>query len=251
MRLACVHSGSERASRAFDEVSSLHSFVSIDEAEAVVALGGDGFMLRTLHGFLGQDVAVFGMNRGTVGFLMNAYRPEGLAERVSAAMEERITPLRASATTSGGETHELIAINEVSLIRSSVQAARLRVAVDHVERLEQLVCDGLLVATPAGSTAYNLSARGPVVPLGAGLLTMTPVSPFRPRRWHGALLPHGAHISIDVLDPGKRPVAAGADSREVRDVTRLVVAEAPDLSMRVLFDPGHSLEDRILDEQFQ
>jgi NAD+ kinase len=251
VRLACVHSGSERASLAFAEISASNTFVPVDEADAVVVLGGDGFMLHTLHGLLGADVPVYGMNRGTVGFLMNEYRPEGLAERVAAVTEERITPLRARATTGGGDEHELIAINEVSVIRASVQAANLRVSVNDVERLEQLVCDGLLVATPAGSTAYNLSARGPVLPLGAGLLTMTPVSPFRPRRWHGALLPHDARISIDVLDAGKRPVAAGADSREVRDVVRLDVAEAPDLSIGVLFDPGHSLQDRILAEQFQ
>jgi NAD+ kinase len=251
VRLACVHSGSEKAAEAFDRLSDLHDFVAVDEADVVVALGGDGFMLHTFHDLLGRDVSVYGMNRGTVGFLMNDYRPDDIEERISAAAEERITPLRATATTSAGDEHELIAINEVSMIRSSVQAANLRVSVNDVERLERLVCDGLLVATPAGSTAYNLSARGPVLPLGAGLLAMTPLSPFRPRRWHGALLPHDARVTVDVLDAPKRPVAAGADSREVRDVARLVVAGAPELSVRALFDPGHSLEDRILDEQFR
>ena len=217
----------------------------------IVALGGDGFMLYVLHQYLGSDVAVYGMNRGTIGFLMNEYDPERLVDRVEAANEERIAPLRAWATTVTGEQHELIAINEVSLIRASVQAANLRISINDVERLDRLICDGLLCATPAGSTAYNLSARGPVLPLGSGLMALTPLSPFRPRRWHGALLPHDARVRIDVLDAGKRPVAAGADSREVRDVAQLDIAEAPELAIRVLFDPGHSLEERILSEQFE
>ena len=217
----------------------------------IVTLGGDGFMLHTLHEHLGRDVAVYGMNRGTIGFLMNEYDSDDLVDRVEAATEERIAPLRALATSVDREQHELIAINEVSLIRASVQAAHLRVSIDDVVRIERLICDGLLCATPAGSTAYNLSARGPVVPLAAGLMALTPVSPFRPRRWHGALVPHQARIRVDVLDAGKRPVAAGADSREVRDVAHIDIAEAADLAIRVLFDPGHSLEERILSEQFE
>lgn len=249
-RLACVHSGSPVASAAHDELTGRYGFVPVEDADVIVALGGDGFMLHTLHEHLGRDVAVFGMNRGTIGFLMNGYDPDGLVERVGAAREERIAPLRAQATTVDGRREELVAVNEVSLIRASVQAANLRISINDVERLERLICDGLLCSTPAGSTAYNLSARGPVLPLGAGLMTLTPVSPFRPRRWHGALIPHDARISVEVLDAAKRPVAAGADSREVRDVARVDIAEAGDLAIRVLFDPGHSLEERILAEQF-
>ena len=249
-RLACVHSGSPAATAAHSELTGRCRFVPVDEAEVIVALGGDGFMLHTLHEHLGQDVAVFGMNRGTVGFLMNRYDPDHLVERISVAREERLAPLRAQATTIGGGRAELVAVNEVSLIRSSVQAANLRISVNDVERLDRLICDGLLCSTPAGSTAYNLSARGPVLPLGAGLMTLTPVSPFRPRRWHGALLPHDARVSVEVLGGPKRPVSVGADSREVRDVAKVDITEAPDLAIRVLFDPGHSLEDRILAEQF-
>jgi NAD+ kinase len=249
--LALVHSDSAAAQQAHAELSSRYDVVPVDDAEVIVALGGDGFMLHTLHEHLGRDVAVFGMNRGTIGFLMNGYDPGRLVERIAAASEERIAPLRARATRVDGSQHELIAINEVSLIRASVQAANLRVSINDVERLDKLICDGLLCATPAGSTAYNLSARGPVVPLGAGLMTLTPVSPFRPRRWHGALLPHDARITVEVIDAAKRPVTAGADSREVRDVARVDVAEADDLAIRVLFDLGHSLEERILAEQFE
>ena len=251
VRLACLHSGSPAATWAFEELNSRYRFVPADQADVVVALGGDGFMLHVLHQHLGSDVAVYGINRGTIGFLMNEYDPGGLAEKVENATEERITPLRARATTFAGDQPQLVAVNEVSLIRASVQAANLRIFINDVERLEHLICDGLLCSTPAGSTAYNLSARGPVVPLGSGLMALTPVSPFRPRRWHGALVPHDARIRVDVLDPGKRPVAAGADSREVRDVARVDIAEAPDLAIRVLFDPGHSLEERILSEQFE
>ena len=249
-RLALAHSGSPTAREAYAELSSRYDVVPVDTAEVIVALGGDGFMLHTLHEHLGRDVAVFGMNCGTVGFLMNRYDPGRLVDRIESASEEQITPLRATATTVDGDQHELIAINEVSLIRASVQSANLRISINDIERLEKLICDGLLCATPAGSTAYNLSARGPVVPLGAGLMTLTPVSPFRPRRWHGALLPHDARITLDVLDSGKRPVTVGADSREVRNVASVDIVEANDLAIRVLFDPGHSLEERILAEQF-
>ena len=250
-RLACLHSGSPTAASAFDELNDRHRFVPPDEADVIVARGGDGFMLHVLHQYLGNDVAVYGMNRGTFGFLINEYRPGHLTDRVTTATEQRIVPLRALATTVAGEQHELIAINEVSLIRSSVQAAKLRIFINEVERLEQLTGYVWLGSTPAGSTAYNLSARGPVVPLGSGLMALTPVSPFRPRRWHGALVPHDACIRIDVLDPGKRPVAAGADSREIREVAHIEIGEASDMTIRVLFDPGHSLEERILTEQFE
>ncbi len=249
-RLAFVHSGSPAASAAHAELTGRYEHVPVDDADVIVALGGDGFMLHTLHEHLGRDVAVFGMNRGTVGFLMNDFAPDRLVERVQAAAEERIAPLRALVTGVDGERHELLAINEVSLIRASVQAANLRISVNGVERMEKLICDGLLCSTPAGSTAYNLSARGPVLPLGAGLTALTPLSPFRPRRWTGALLPHDARVTIDVLDPEKRPVAAGADSREVRDVASVDIVEADDMALRVLFDPGHSLEERIVAEQF-
>ena len=249
-RIALVSSGSPSAREAHEALTGRYELVPLDEADVIVALGGDGFMLHTLHQHLGRDVAVFGMNRGTVGFLMNGYDPGRLVERVGAASEERIAPLRARATTVDGVQHELIAINEVSLIRASVQAANLRILINDVERIGKLICDGLLCATPAGSTAYNLSARGPVVPLGADLMTLTPISPFRPRRWHGALLPHDARVTVEVLDAAKRPATAGADSREVRNVSSVDIVEANDLAIRVLFDPGHSLEERILAEQF-
>ena len=248
--LACVHSGSSRAVAAHEELVARYEFVPLPDADVVVVLGGDGFMLHTMHSLLGSGAAVFGMNRGTVGFLMNSYDPSRLLERVQAAVSEQITPLRARATSVDDGVAELVAINEISMIRASVQAANLRVLVNGVERLENLICDGLLVATPAGSTAYNLSARGPVIPLGARLLTLTPVSPFRPRRWHGALLPHDAVVEIEVHDPAKRPVSAGGDSREVERVARLEIREAPDLRVDALFDPGHSLEERVLAEQF-
>lgn len=219
-------------------------------ADVIVALGGDGFMLQTLHRTQTLAVPVYGMNRGTVGFLMNAYSDHGLQERLEAAGEEVINPLSMHAEQADGEVHKALAINEVSLLRAGPQAARLRISVDGQLRMPELVCDGALVATPAGSTAYNYSAHGPILPIGSDVLALTAMAAFRPRRWRGALLPKTAEVTFDVLDPDKRPVMAEADARAVRDVVRVTIKSAPEISHRVLFDPGHGLEERLIREQF-
>jgi NAD+ kinase len=221
-----------------------------DEAELVVALGGDGFMLETLHRFLRRGLPVYGMNRGSVGFLMNDYREDDLPARLAAAQIATVHPLRMVALRQDGAPVEALAINEVSLLRESRQAAKIRILVDGKARLPELICDGILVSTPAGSTAYNLSAHGPIVPLSANLLPLTPISAFRPRRWRGALLPSDATVVFDILEPEKRPVAAVADYTEVRDVTRVEVSEARDVSLTLMFDPDHGLSERIIAEQF-
>lgn len=216
----------------------------------IVALGGDGLLLRTLHAHLHLGRPTFGMNCGTVGFLMNDYRPDGLAERIAAANEIAIHPLAMSATTVAGESRRLLAFNEVTVTRHSGQSANLEITVDGVERLAHFAGDGVIVATAAGSTAYNLSAHGPIVPIGSSLLALTPVSPFRPRRWRGALLPQTAEIVLRNLDPEKRPLAATADFEEISDVVSVSVREDRAKPVRLLFDPDHSLEERIIAEQF-
>ena len=220
-----------------------------DNAEVIVALGGDGFMLQTLHAYLGKGKPIYGMNLGSVGFLMNEYRENDLVKRLAAAEPARVYPLRMEARSASG-TETALAFNEVSLLRQTRQTAKLRIVLDGKERLKELICDGILVSTPAGSTAYNLSAHGPILPIDAALLAMTPLSAFRPRRWRGALLPHHAKIRFEVLEPDKRPVSATADSVEVRDVSRVDVAEDRTISMTMLYDAGHSLDERILAEQF-
>ena len=222
-----------------------------EEADVIVALGGDGFMLQTLHGTQHLDVPVYGMNRGTVGFLMNGYQEEGLIGRLEAAEEAVINPLRMSATTTAGEVVEMLAINEVSLLRAGPQAAKLRITVDGRVRMEELVCDGALVCTPAGSTAYNYSAHGPILPIDADVLAVTAVAAFRPRRWRGALLPKTALVRFDVVEPDKRPVMADADSRSVANVVSVEIRSEPSVAHRLLFDPGHGLEERLISEQFQ
>lgn len=219
-------------------------------ADVVVALGGDGLMLETLHGFLAQGTPIFGMNCGSVGFLLNEYRDDGLRERLARAEAVTLHPLRMVARTMDGSVDQALAINEVSLLRQTRQAAKLRILVDGVVRLDELICDGALVSTPAGSTAYNLSAHGPIIPLGAGVLAVTPISAFRPRRWRGALLPHRARIRFEVLECDKRPVSAVADYTEVRRVTSVDIAEDRSVALTLLFDPEHNLEERILKEQF-
>jgi NAD+ kinase len=221
-----------------------------EDAEVVVALGGDGFMLETLHRFLRRGLPVYGMNRGSVGFLMNDYREDDLPARLAAAQTATVHPLRMVALRQNEPPVEALAINEVSLLRESRQAAKIRILVDGKARLPELICDGILVSTPAGSTAYNLSAHGPIVPLSANLLPLTPISAFRPRRWRGALLPSDATVVFDILEPDKRPVAAVADYTEVRDVTRVEVREARDVSLTLMFDPDHGLSERIIAEQF-
>ena len=222
----------------------------LSRAQVVVALGGDGFMLQTLHATQGRDLPVYGMNRGTVGFLMNSYSADDLPERLDAAEETVINPLRMRATCADGTCHAALAINEVSLLREGPQAAKLRIHVDGRMRMEELVCDGALIATPAGSTAYNYSAHGPILPIGSEVLALTAIAPFRPRRWRGALLPKAAEVVVEVLNPERRPVMADADSRSVRHVTRVQIQSASDIRHRLLFDSGHGLEERLLREQF-
>jgi NAD+ kinase len=220
-----------------------------DDAGVIVALGGDGFMLQALHGFLGRNVPIYGMNFGSVGFLMNEFREEDLPDRLKAAEPARVHPLLMRAECPEGAV-EALAFNEVSLLRETRQTAKLRILLDGTVRLKELICDGILVSTPAGSTAYNLSAHGPILPIDAALLAMTPLSPFRPRRWRGALLPHQAKIRIEILEPDKRPVSATADNTEVREVTAVNIEEDRSTSVTMLFDAGHSLDERILAEQF-
>lgn len=224
--------------------------VSLEDAEVVVVLGGDGFMLETLHTILHRNLPVYGMNLGTVGFLLNQFRPDGLKERIATAKKVDLFPLRMRAELQSGEVKEGLGINEVSFFRETRQAATLSIDIDGICRLPNLVCDGLLIATPGGSTAYNLSAHGPIIPIGANLLALTPISPFRPRRWRGALLPSRSRFTIRVLDPGKRPVGAVSDYTEVRDVAKVEVWEDRSISAQLLFDPEHNLEERILKEQF-
>ena len=219
-------------------------------ADVIVALGGDGLMLATLQRFMNSGKPIYGMHRGTVGFLMNEYSEHGLVERLTAAHVSVIHPLLMRARDAAGRVHRHRAINEVSLFRQTYQAAKLRVLIDGKERLAELVADGILLATPAGSTAYNLSAQGPIIPIGAPLLALTPISPFRPRRWRGALLPDRAKVTIEVLEAAKRPVAAVADHDEVRSVRSVEISMDHATAMHMLFDPGHSLDERILSEQF-
>ncbi len=250
-KIAFMASRAESAQNAFYELERIYGRYNPDEADFIVALGGDGFMLHTLHGTQHLDVPVYGMNRGTVGFLMNEYTSERLVERLELAEEEVITPLAMRAITADGETHDALAINEVSLIRAGPQVAKLRISVDGRVRMEELMADGALVSTPAGSTAYNYSAHGPIVPIGSEVLALTAMSAFRPRRWRGALLPSTAEVRFDVLQPEKRPVMAEADSRSaVKNVVTVLIRSEPGLRHRILFDPGHGLEERLIREQF-
>jgi len=248
--IAFVAAESEPAQRALRELEAAYPHVSPEEADVIVALGGDGLMLETLHRFMACDKPIFGMHRGSVGFLMNAYGNGSLPQRVARARPVELMPLLMTAHTTGGRTVEARAINEVSLLRETRQSAKIRIRVDEVVRLDELTCDGVLVATAAGSTAYNLSAHGPILPLGAQLLCLTPISAFRPRRWRGALLPRSAQVTFEVLEPEKRPVSAVADYTEVRDVLRVEVREDPETKLTLLFDPEHDLEERVLKEQF-
>lgn len=224
--------------------------VPVEKADVIVALGGDGFMLDTLHATQDLPAPVYGMNRGTVGFLMNAYRPEGLTARLKSAEQAVINPLAMTAVTVAGDVHRGLAINEVSLLRMAAQAAKLRISVDGKERMQSLICDGALVATPAGSTAYNYSAHGPILPIGADVLAVTAVAAFRPRRWRGAVLPAAARVRFDVAEPRKRPVMATADSTSVNNVASVEVQTEFHIEHKLLFDPGHGLEERLIREQF-
>ncbi len=248
--IAFLASETDLAQEAKTRLEDLYGRYAPQEADVIVALGGDGFMLATLHATQAIDAPVYGMNRGTVGFLMNAYREDDLITRLEAAEEEVINPLHMRAERVDGTTHEALAINEVSLLRAGPQAAKLRIYVDGRLRMEELVCDGALVCTPAGSTAYNYSAHGPILPIGADVLAVTAVAAFRPRRWRGALLPKTATVRLEVIEPAKRPVMADADSRSVRDVAAVEIRSEPEVAHRILFDPGHGLEERLIREQF-
>ncbi|MEM9147901.1 MAG: NAD kinase [Pseudomonadota bacterium] len=243
-------SDAEEAQAALRALRHRYGHVPPEQAEVIVALGGDGFMLHTLHETMGLDVPVYGMNRGTVGFLMNDFSEIDLLDRLAAAKRVTINPLRMRATDAAGTTTEALAINEVSMHRETRQAARIRISLDGEERLE-LTGDGIMVATPAGSTAYNLSAHGPILPIREKLMALTPVAVFRPRRWRGGIFPWGSQFVFDVLEAPKRPVSATADATEIRDVLRVEVRAAPEIGLRLLYDPGHGLEERIIREQFE
>ena len=253
-RLALLASDTPRAQEAAEALRALHDFTELAEAEVAVVLGGDGHMLHVLHQMIDANrvIPAYGINLGTVGFLMNRQKSSrSLAERVARARPLAVNPLEMIATTGSGAQHVFAAINEVSLLRETRQTARLEIAVNAKVRIAELFCDGILVATPAGSTAYNLSANGPILPLGSNMLALTPISPFRPRRWRGAIIPDHYEIEFRVLDPDKRPVAAVADQREVRDIHMVKVRADRERQLTLLFDPGKTLEERIFAEQFQ
>ena len=249
-RLAFAASDRPEAQEALHRLRMKYGLVDPAEAQVIVALGGDGFMLETLHSTLNTGRPIYGMNRGSVGFLMNDYSEEDLPKRIASAERAVIHPLAMTAVDRNRTNHRALAINEVSLLRQTHQTAKLRVSIDGKVRMEELVCDGALLATPAGSTAYNLSAYGPIVPLNGQVLALTPISAFRPRRWRGALLPHTARVTFEVLEADKRPVSAVADNFEVRNVVEVHISEARDIGLAMLFDAGRSLEERVLAEQF-
>jgi NAD+ kinase len=251
MRFAFVASDTEVAQQARRKLAERYGDAAVTDAEVIVALGGDGFMLRTLHAHRALATPVYGMKLGRVGFLMNKYRQDGLSARVTHAHVAELHPLEMRVIDTAGREHVALAFNEVSLLRQSNQAAHLEVQLNATVKLPSLVCDGIMVATPAGSTAYNLSAHGPILPLDANVLALTPISPFRPRRWRGALLPVGTQIGLRTLEPDHRPVSATADFHEVRDAVKIDVRQARERAITLLFDPERSLAQRILDEQFE
>ncbi|GMV31685.1 MAG: hypothetical protein AMXMBFR59_38100 [Rhodanobacteraceae bacterium] len=250
-RLHFVASKTEEAQAALNLMRERYGDSGIDEADVIIALGGDGFMLQTLHRHTTRGLPVYGMKLGTVGFLMNQYSVDALDERIARAQPTVLRPLMMEVQTESGSTVTATAFNEVSLLRQTKQAAHIRVSLNDTVKLEELVCDGILLSSPAGSTAYNLSAHGPILPLGSSVLALTPISPFRPRRWRGAILPSATQVRFEVLDHYKRPVSATADSYEVRDIVEVTVQESRERVMNLLFDPEHNLEDRILNEQFE
>lgn len=253
-RIACLADDSPKAQAAYAELSQHYEFIDIagkrTKPDVIIALGGDGFMLQVLHKYMHRNIPVYGMNCGSVGFLLNSYNVQGLHERLATARRATLHPLIMYARTADGKERQELAINEVSLFRESRQAAKLRVSIDHVVRVNEMIADGILVSTPAGSTAYNFSAGGPIMPMNSNLLCLTPIAPFRPRRWGGALLGHESSITFEILEPEKRPVSAVADFTEVRDVVSVSVFEDRTTSLSLLFDPEHNLEERITNEQF-
>lgn len=248
--IAFVATDVPEAQKALANLTERYGETPPAEADVIVALGGDGLMLQTLHKHMHRNIPIYGMNLGSVGFLMNEFHEDRLIERLNAADIARLHPLRMRATLSNGTEHEALAINEVSLLRETYQVAKIRISIDDKIRMKELSCDGVLVATPAGSTAYNLSAQGPIIPIDAALLALTPISAFRPRRWRGALLSHLAKVRFEILEPEKRPVSAVADHREFRDVVDVLVEEDTTIDLLMMFDEGHSLDERILTEQF-
>ncbi len=250
MKLAFIASQSPKARRALNKLIARYGQCDAEQADVIVVLGGDGFMLHVLHQYMDSPLPVFGLRCGTVGFLLNEFRHDDLPERIEKASLTRLHPLMMTAQTQNGEAHTALAINEVSLFRQTKQSAHIEVSINGQVKLKNLIGDGIMVATPAGSTAYNLSVNGPVIPLGSQILALTPISPFRPRRWKGAVLPAAAQVSFRVLESKKRPVSATADNDEVRNVTAVDVMENKGIDINVLFDPEHNLEDRIINEQF-
>ena len=252
MKIAIVSSRSNKSQEAHAELKQLYQehIVQVKDADVIIALGGDGFMLSTLHQFIEDEKPVYGMRRGTVGFLMNRFNADNLLDRLAESQVTVLHPLKMLATTTNGEHYEALAINEVSLLRQTRQSSRIGISINGQDKIQQLVGDGIMLATPAGSTAYNLSAHGPVLPLGSEILALTPISPFRPRRWKGAIIPSSAYVKFSVQDCQKRPVSATADNFEVRDVDCVEVFEDKSVSLKLLFDPDHNLEDRIINEQF-
>jgi NAD+ kinase len=249
-RIAFVAADTSEARDACARLTARYGAAPFNDADTIVALGGDGLMLESMHRVIPRQVPIYGMNRGTIGFMMNDYREDDLPGRIAAARDVVLHPLRMIARRIDGEAVVALAVNEVSMLRETRQTAKLRIAIDGVVRLEELIADGALVATPAGSTAYNFSVGGPIIPLGANLLAVTPISAFRPRRWRGALLSHQARVRIEVLEAEKRPVSAVADSTEVRDVRDVEIVEDRSVAITLLFDPEHALEERVLKEQF-
>jgi NAD+ kinase len=250
MDIAFIAAQTEAAEAARARLTARYGDCAPKDANVIVALGGDGLMLECLHKVLGTQQPVYGMNCGSVGFMMNEYHEEDLPGRIVRSLPSVLHPLRMHAVTASGVVEEAMAMNEVALLRQLRQAAKIRISVDHRERLSELICDGVLISTPAGSTAYNLSAHGPIIPLSANLLPLTPISAFRPRRWRGALLPHNASVSFSILEPKKRPVNAVADFTEIEDVAEVVISEQRKSGVNLLFDPEHNLEERIIKEQF-
>ena len=249
-KLSLMSSNDEKALKAAELLKIRYDFVPLEEADIIVALGGDGYLLHLLHETMNLNLPIFGMNRGTVGFLLNDFSEELLLKRIENAHPFELNPLHMTAYTNSGQTVEALAINEIALLRETRQTAKIRIMVDHKIRIEELVCDGVMVATPAGSTAYNLSAHGPILPMSSDILALTPISAFRPRRWRGALLPNNAEIVFEVLNPIKRPVSAVADILEVRDVAKVIIVQDKTHKLKLLFENEHTLEERILNEQF-
>ena len=250
-KIAFISSATDETEKARQKLVERYGAIEPDDADVIVALGGDGLMLQTLHRFMNEDIPIYGMNCGSIGFLMNEFEDNGLMHRLAKAEETEIRPLHMRAKTAEGDCHEALAVNEISVFRQTAQAAKLEIRIDGKVRMEELICDGILVATPTGSTAYNLSAHGPILPIDSPLLALTPISPFRPRHWRGALLPNKAEVTVIVREPDKRPLSAVADHTEIRSVLEVEIHEDRDHSCKILFDPEHGWAERILAEQFR